>query len=77
MVQRSKMIDIKEIVDSPDFASLMDTTIDPYALDKMVEDAAVVMSVNKETKLAFLLFVLGSAEEVLTELKSVHFLRLV
>lgn len=71
------MIDIKEITESPDFASLMDTTIDPYALDKMVEDAAEVMSVDKETKLAFLLFVLGSSEEVLSELRSVHYLRLV
>ncbi len=71
------MIDITEIGESPDFASLMDTVIDPYALDKMVEDAAQVMSMNKETKLTFLLFVLGSAEEVLTELKSVHYLRLV
>lgn len=71
------MIDIKDIQQSPDFASLMGATIDDHALDMMIEDAWPVISMDKEMKLIFLLFLLGSEEEILSELKSIPYLRVV
>ncbi len=58
------------------YKELQDATISDPALDKMVEDGAEVMRLmDRDGKLCFLLFLLGSSEEVLKEIKSVPILQ--
>ena len=69
---------VKDIVSTPDHKALMEATISDPALDMLVEDATDVMNhMDRKGKLAFLLFVLGSAEKIVDEIKSVPFLRVV
>jgi len=68
----------KDIVSTPDHAALMEATISDPALDMMIADATDVMKhMDRKGKFAFLLFVLGSADEVLDEIQSVPFLQVV
>jgi hypothetical protein len=69
---------LRNIVASPDHKELMAGTISDYALDMMVEDAGEIMRrMDRKGKLCFLLFVLGSAEDVMDEIKAVPFLEVV
>ncbi len=68
----------RDIANSSDHKILMAATISDPGLDMAVDDATVAMKhLDRRGKLCFLLFVLGSAEEVMDEIKSVPFLQVV
>lgn len=67
---------VRNIVASPDHKILMEATISDHGLDMAVDDAIEAMKLmSGKGKLCFLLFVLGSAEEVLGEIEAVPFLQ--
>ena len=73
---------VEKVAAEPDFEELMSAGISDGALDLLVEDAYLgLMRIDDEggrkMKLCLILFIIGSSEKVLKELKSVPFLKAV